>query len=351
MSNLMQTCAQGALATTSFIQNRLTVEFLRTNKFLAGVQILSTDQCTVYGAPMANGVTWSRQQGGICGKVNDSINTYKGRICTLENLVVSKSLCKEQVMCSSFSVADFARLMRDEIWLGFINELETMYIEAMFSDTITSEKTCNKGIVPVKATDDNITGTTIAKVAKADITADTVYQWLASIVSKFRAAKIGATGITLFVPYEMELLISGAMANKQCCQWYSDIMFDNNSSGYTIAGMPITIISLQKDLFPKGATGYTRIIAVANNRIVLAYNNFKIYGNFDSFAPQYLDPQAVQLFMRSLPPTSMIDFDVSKGDSDDIGVVMRMKALAHVQFYRMHQKSILLIDAKDDIFA
>lgn len=348
MNNLaIANCTQGALAATSFIQNKLTLPFLRTNDFLKGVHILGTTNCDVYASPTASGIEF--REGLPCGKVNPVENAYEGRVATLSHFHVSKKLCKKDVMCSDFQPAQFAQLYRDEVWQALLAVLEREFFKQLFSDTTTSKRGCDGTISSVTALSDNITGTTIGKIDKAGLTADTVYQYLAGIVSKFRAANIATTGITIFMPYEMELLLSGAMANKSCCQWYSDIMFNNNVSGYTIAGMPLTIVSLDKSVFPDGATGYKRIIAVANNRVGLVYNTYKIYSGYAYSSPQYIDQQAVSQFAQTINNEAILDFYLGDPAQDDIGVVLLMKALLDFVFIRLQEKSILLLDIKNDI--
>ncbi len=346
---VMGRCSQAALATTSFIQRKLTLEFIKTNSFLLNIDILGIQNCNVYDSPYAGGISFAK--GLPCGKVNPVENTYKGRTAQLEHFHVAKKICKETIMCSDFSVADFANLLRNETWQALIELLQTNFLSQLMSDTINVERSCDGNVANVKAIDDNITGSTIQKLEKASFTADTVYQILADIVGKFRAANIGANGITIFVPYALEQLISGMMANKQCCQWFSDIQFNNNVSGYTIAGMKVTIVALDKALFPAGASGYTRILAVANNRTQLVYNTFKIYGGFSPITTQYLASAPVQTFLNSLPMNSMLDFYLGEPSKDDIGVALLMKALTDFTFRRIHKNSILMIDIKNDIFS
>lgn len=353
MIDLIGNCTQTALMTTSFVQNKLTVPFLESNLFLKGVQIIQTDSCDVFLAPTASGIELKESDSPICEKVNPVTNTYEGRGGVLQNIYESKKVCKNEIMCSAFNAQQYATVIRDELWQAWIRKLQFKFLEALFSDTGTFVRKAGVGPTGVKAIDDNATGASVMQIDKAGLTADTVHQFLAKIVSKFRAAKIGAQGITIFMPYEMELLISGGMANKQCCQWYSDIMFDDNASKYTINGMQVNIVTMDKDMFPAGATGYTRIVAVANNRIALVYNPMKIYGGYTMNVPQYIDQFAAQQFYNNINTNTATIMDFYMGDPsrEDIGTALLMKVLAHFRFIRMQEKCILFIDAKDDIFA
>lgn len=338
-------CAQGALAVKT-VANTITLDYIKQYiTFMNAIKMRPlTGSCTAYADITASGVNF--EKGSVCGTRNPQTNQYKRRQANIQDFHLEKIICGKTIQCSPYSISMFASNVYQEIQNAFINTLKRELLSQLMNDTINQIEDCNGGITPIKAEDDSLKfGTSIPKIDS--LATDKVVEMFTEIVNKFTMTHENTTGITILAPASFGSKINAAFASFNCCDWYNSQTF-TLQTGFTINGKfarPVKIIYLEDYLFQHPVTGYTRIVAFADNTISFNYATEHLYNMYSNryFAPSFnANPNILSqvIDMRAIPVPEHL-----------VGVGLIIDAAMHFVFMRDKPESIMFIDVKDTALA
>lgn len=335
-------CAQGVLAVKT-VADTITLEYIKQNiVFMNSLRmrpIMNT--CTVYSDIFASGLTF--KEGSVCGTRNPQTNEYSRRQANIKDYHLEKIICGKTITCSPYSMTQFAANVFQEIQNAFIDTLKRQLLTQLMSDTLILKEDCNGDTTPVKAIDDALTFTAGVVPKIEALTKDKIVEMFAQIVSKFITTHETTTGITILAPASFGIKVNAAFAEFNCCNWYDSQQF-MMQSGFTINGRferPVRILYLPDDLFPKVVTGYTRILAFADNAISFNYATEHLYSMYNQryFGANFnSNPNIISqvVDMRAIPVPEHL-----------VGVGLIIDAAMHFIFMREKGGSIMMLDVKD----